>query len=67
VLFAACRILEERCVKVTWPADSSAGSGSNAQQTLACFRQPTDNSGESSGMGRHPYFRLRRLQRVTAF
>lgn len=65
------RILEERCVKVTWPADSSgaggSGGGGNAQQTLACFRQPTDNSGESSGMGRHPYFRLRRLQRVAAF
>ncbi|KAF6254035.1 ribonuclease HII [Scenedesmus sp. NREL 46B-D3] len=60
------RILEERCVKVTWPTDS-AGGASHAQQTLACFRQPADNSGESSGMGRHPYFRLRRLQRVTAF
>lgn len=59
-------------MKVTWPADVSpdgaaAAGGSGAQQTLACFKAPTDNSGESSGMGRHPYFRLRRMQRLAAF
>jgi hypothetical protein len=65
--------MDERCVKVTWPADAhpdgaaAGGSGSGAQQTLSCFKAPADNSGESSGMGRHPFFRLRRMQRVGAF
>jgi hypothetical protein len=68
--------MDERCVKVTWPADvdpdgaAGPGGGSSSggqQQTLACFKAPTNNSGESSGMGRHPYFRLRRMQRVAAF
>lgn len=57
------------------PADGSkvgagagaGGGGGGQQQTLACFKSPTDNRGESSGLGRHPYFRLRRMQRVAAF
>eukprot|EP00878_Enallax_costatus_P026973 GHUV01028990.1.p1 GENE.GHUV01028990.1~~GHUV01028990.1.p1 ORF type:complete len:202 (+),score=58.52 GHUV01028990.1:637-1242(+) len=64
------RMLEERAVKVTWAAsEGPAGTAapSNSQQTLACFRAPADNSGESSGMGRHPFFRLRKMQRVAAF
>lgn len=67
--------MDERCVKVTWPADSAAADGaggggvntSGGQQTLSCFKAPSDNSGESSGLGRHPYFRIRRMQRVAAF
>lgn len=62
--------MDERCVKVTWPADvdpEGSGAGGGQQQTLACFKSPANNSGETSGMGRHPYFRLRRMQRVAAF
>eukprot|EP00775_Hariotina_reticulata_P012168 gene12168-12306_t len=62
------RILDERCVKVSWgDEEQQAASGGASQQKLTCFKRADDNSSESSGMGRHPYFRLRRLQRVAAF
>jgi hypothetical protein len=62
------RILEERCVSVTWPADAAEGGGCGGQQqTLGCFKAPSNNSGETSGLGRHPFFRLRRMQNVAAF
>lgn len=68
---AARSVMEERCVPVTWACEAAGGNGGAAsgggQQTLGCFRAPSDNSGESSGLGRHAYFRLRRLQRVAAF
>jgi ribonuclease H2 subunit A len=69
------RLLADGAVKVTWDTDSSAdpggggpgGSGGRAQATLGAFMPGGDASSESSGAGRHVFFRLRRLQRVKAF
>lgn len=56
---------------VTWadgPDASGGGAGSGGQQqTLSCFRRGDAHGAESSGLGRHAFFRLRRLQRVGAF
>jgi ribonuclease H2 subunit A len=68
------RLLEDGAVKVTWEAEGSGdpsngpgSGGGRAQATLGAFMAGGDASSESSGAGRHVFFRLRRLQRVKAF
>lgn len=61
------RILEERCVPMAWEADAPTDSN---QPKLSAFL-PGGGAGAgagdaSSGVGRHAFFRLRRMQRVTA-
>jgi hypothetical protein len=59
----ARRIMEERCAKVEWEGEEDGG-----QQGIVAFAAAAQDSKlESSGAGRHSYFRIRKLQRVAAF
>jgi ribonuclease H2 subunit A len=54
-------ILDERAVGVKWECDDAGGGGQ--QQTLS-FGGANKAAAASSGMGRHSFFRARKLQRV---
>jgi hypothetical protein len=57
------RIMDEQCTKVEWESEE------DAQQGVLSFAAAGQQSSklESSGAGRHSYFRIRKIQRVAAF
>ncbi|GMH36251.1 hypothetical protein BSKO_04119 [Bryopsis sp. KO-2023] len=64
--WSTCKsLLEERGVKTKWECDQEED---NSQQKLTCFakRKAGCQIEMSSGVGRHTFFRVRRLQRVGA-
>lgn len=63
-----CRLLEEEAVAIKWEADDGGSDGAGQQRISFA---PAGGAGskagaltETSGAGRHSYFRFRKLQRL---